>query len=125
MNEAKKWFPNLVHTSSEKKKAMISIKEFQAHSVSLQRRLFRLTLDYLYVTIPEQITYKHEEAFLSLFSQSGYKRLDFPKQCTIEKSYDTISCHFEGTTSSEGFEQLITTVPASVQLPDGACLTVR
>src|SRR5699024_4736870 len=71
MNEAKKWFPNLVHTSSEKKKAMISIKEFQAHSVSLQRRLFRLTLDYLYVTIPEQITYKHEEAFLSLFSQSG------------------------------------------------------
>lgn len=126
MNEAKRLFTGLVETDLEKKRATISIKGFLAYPVALQRRLFRLTLDYLYVTIPEQITYKHETAFLTLLTQKGHKVLHFPKQCKIEKSYDTICCHFaEDIKSPVGYEQTITTVPSRFSLPNGAQLSVR
>src|SRR5699024_183569 len=84
-NEARRLFPSIVQTNPETRAATISIKGFQACSVSLQRRLFRLTLDYLYRTVPEQITYKHEKAFLGLFSLTGHKVLHFPRNGVMEK----------------------------------------
>lgn len=123
--EAKKLFPRLVKTSKKAKKAVISINEFQSYPVSLQRRLYRLTLDYLYLEIPEQLTYKHEMAFLTLLKQSGNKTLDFPKGCQIEKTYDIIRFQFiEQCRMSDSFEQTITDIPMQLQLPDGAQLTL-
>src|SRR5699024_10721348 len=94
MNEAQRLFPDLIETDPEKEEATISVKGLKAYPVALQRRLFRLTLDYLYVTIPEQITYKHENAFLTLLEQVGHKTLHFPNHCKIKKSYDIIYCYF-------------------------------
>lgn len=118
MNEAKRLFPEVVHTDSFSVKVEFSAQQFLAYPVSLQRRLFRLTLDYLYEVIPEQITYKQERAFLNLLKQTGQKQLDFPEGCRIYKVYDKVICSFsdslEETARLE--EKMIQKLPARIKL---------
>lgn len=127
MDEAKRLFAEVIYTDTSSGKVEFSAQQFSAYPVSLQRRLFRLTLDYLYEIIPEQITYKQERAFLNLLKQTGQKQLDFPEGCRIYKVYDKVICTFldtmEEAVSLE--EKIIHLVPAQVGLFNEATLGVK
>jgi tRNA(Ile)-lysidine synthase len=122
---AKRSFTNIAKLDPKSKTVLLSIHMLNDCPVPLQRRIFRLTLNYLYQPVPD-VTYKHEMAFLSLFKKKGNKRLHFPENLIVEKSYGMVRCSFqvekwEGST----FKQIVCDIPAAVSLPNGATLTIR
>lgn len=127
MNEAKRLFTELIQTDASSGEVRFSAQQFSAYPVSLQRRLYRITLDYLYEVIPEQITYKQEKSFLDLLIQTGQKQLDFPGGCRIYKTYDEVVCTFSDNEveMETPAEKLIHEVPNQVKLPNGDLLFVR
>ena len=126
--QAKKLVHDAVTFSKKNTAATISIKSFMAHSVSLQRRAFRLTLDYLYkLTIPEKLSYTHEQIFLALLADNtSNKVIHFPHKLLIERSYDMIHLYFkQGTVANEDFHEIIPTLPASIVLPNEQLLSIK
>lgn len=127
MNEAKRLFTEVIQTDASSLEIRFSAQQFSAYPVSLQRRLFRIILDYLYEVIPEQITYKQEKSFLDLLTQTGQKQLNFPAGCRIYKTYDEVVCTFSDVEEEikRPAEKLIHEVPSQVKLPNDGRLFVR
>src|SRR5699024_9035731 len=73
--EMKKIFKQAVHVDRMRKKASIKISVFTAYPVPLQRRAFRLTLDYLYDTLPNYLTHMHEHIFFSLIKEEATNKV--------------------------------------------------
>jgi len=106
------------------KRAEIEINLFKNHDESLQRRAFHLILNYLYETLPSQLSYVHEEAFFSLLlHKEGNVKIDFPNGLTLNKVYNKLIFYFEkdAVPTHAYFETL--TIPGYVKLPDGSSLT--
>lgn len=123
---AEEAFGRMVQLGESPLSVTIPQEKFLDCPVPLQRRIFRLTLDYLYGTRPKQITYKQEEAFLHLASKTGNKKMDLPGDGRIEKTYDVIYCYV-GVNIQEtiAYEKQLTDYPATVMLPEGAIVTVE
>lgn len=117
---------SLVHFDEKAKTATFSIKKFQACSVSLQRRIYRLILNYLYEELPSQLSYIHEEIFLTLFHlEAPNKSVDFPRGLIVERAYDQALLCFQDTMKkAKGIEERIDSVPSVISLPNGATLSV-
>src|SRR5690606_7133001 len=92
--QAKQVFEQVVQRDKNEKKATLSINLLKDHPVSLQRRVYRLTLDYLYDELPNQLTYMHEQIFLSLMKEPTNKVVHFPQKLLIERSYETLLFYF-------------------------------
>lgn len=126
--EAEKIFSDIVICSENPRRATVSIYLLNEHTVSLQRRIFRLTLDYLYCELPKQLTYMHENIFLELLQDGVHNKvLHFPRHLRIEKSYNEIHLSFQKPKNKQDqadFLMKITTVPAEIALPDGGIFTV-
>lgn len=123
MKEAQKAFNKAVHFEANQKTASLSTTILNRYPVSLQRRVFRLTLDYLYVTMPKQLSYTHEDIFLALLREEGNKRLHFPEQLIMERAYHTIYFYFQQQDAASSFEQEIAQLPDGINLPDGGRLS--
>ena len=67
-NEAQKVFQETVKLNEKADRAAIHISAINHYPVSLQRRVFRLTLNYLYGKLSAQISYKHEKYFVICFA---------------------------------------------------------
>lgn len=127
MELAAKEMERIVKTDKNELLATISLKAFRQQPVSLQRRLFRLTLNYLYEKeVPENVSYTHEEIFLSLVNDStSNKQIDFPNELIIEKSYEKIHCYFKKAQKiAHRYEQIITELDDKVELPNGDVLSI-
>src|SRR5699024_6083703 len=86
---------------------------------------YQLILDYLYDELPKNLSYVHEETFLSLLTEKkGSLSLDFPKRLKIEKSYDTIHFYFDSNKEKSGFHEIID-VAMDVPLPNGMELSIN
>src|SRR5699024_2793957 len=108
--------------------ATILLPAFKKQPVSLQRRLFRLTLNYLYKeNIPDKISYTHEEIFLRLIGdQLANKSIDFPNGLKIEKSYEKVHLYFDQAEKNEiMYERTITSLPLEIALPNGDILHIE
>ncbi|MHA6252888.1 tRNA lysidine(34) synthetase TilS [Oceanobacillus sp. CAU 1775] len=116
---------NAVTFSSENRQAELEINLFKKHDQSLQRRAFHLILNYLYETLPNQLSYAHEEAFFKLFMQeAGNAEIHFPNALVLCKVYDKLIFYFETKQStSQSFHQILK-IPDRMLLPDGATITV-
>ncbi|MFD2131090.1 tRNA lysidine(34) synthetase TilS [Pseudogracilibacillus auburnensis] len=127
MEQAKQVVKKTARFDEQQKKASISAKELRSYAVSLQRRAYRLTLDYLYDELPDSLSYMHERIFLSLLSeQMGNQIIHFPKGLHIEKSYDNIFFYFfeKNRIVEKSFHQIMTAIPQSINLPNGAVFSV-
>ena len=123
--EAKKVFERVVQLDVKQKKAVLSIEMLKDCPVALQRRVYRLTLDYLYDELPKQLTYIHEQIFLSLLKEPANKVVHFPQKLLIERSYETLLFYFtEHDVSADSFQQEIESVPDRIVLPNGAILSI-
>ena len=110
----------LTHT-----KLTLSINELKQFPIPLQRRVYRLTLDYLYEKLPKQLTYSHEQIFLAIISEPTNKIIHFPQKLLMERSYDDLHFYFtEQEVSDRYFQQEITGIPDNIVLPNGAVLTI-
>ncbi|PWU67815.1 tRNA lysidine(34) synthetase TilS [Gracilibacillus dipsosauri] len=95
--KAEEMVSEIVQFPSAGKTASFSIPSFLQYPIALQRRAFHLILNYLYNhQIPDKISMKHEEDFLTLLQQSRANvTIDLPKSLHITKSYQEISFHFQ------------------------------
>lgn len=126
-SEAKKVVEKVITFDENGKKASLWISTFKSYPLPLQRRAFRLTLDYLYADkTPNQLTHMHESIFLSLINEEkNNMAVHFPKQLCIERSYDNLLFYFkEENSTSKEFDQEINEIPARISLPNGAILSI-
>lgn len=122
--EAKRLFEQLVQYSKNEKSATIHIAELMTYPVPLQRRIYRLTLDYLYETKIPQLSYSHEQIFLSLLKQNTENKvLHFPNDLIVETSYGKILFYFKKETNLP-FAISVPHIPATIPLPDGSVMEI-
>lgn len=127
MNEAEKVLKKAVQFDEKSKSVRLSIDVLKHHAISLQRRVYRLVLDYLYDELPGNLSYTHEHIFLTLMKEkSNNQVVHFPKQLFIERSYGNILFYFhEDQPKNETFHHLITDIPTNISLSNGAALSVK
>lgn len=100
-------------------------KTFQNISKPLQRRVYKLILDYLYKGKRSELSYEHEAIFMQLIDEgvSNY-RLDFPLGLKLEKSYESIHFFFPKTTEKKAsFNPLEVTLGDTINIDQDRKLT--
>ena|SRR5690625_189718 len=125
-NEAVQMFSDVVTFNKKAKKVCFKIDLFKSRALALQRRAFHLILKYLYDTLPENLSYVHEDHFFSLLENEGNARIDFPRNLKVEKTYQQIRFYFQSQVSEHPFmleEKL--DVPGEIMLHDGSILSAR
>lgn len=94
--EALKLFDLLIVKNKNSYDITIDRIKFNEIAKPLQRRLYKLTLDYLYMNKQNELSYEHELIFMKLMREDSLNsKLDFPLGLKIEKSYDKIHLYFE------------------------------
>lgn len=123
--QAKQLLESLVTFNENHTQATFMIREFKSHSVSLQRRVYHLILNYLYGdTLPKNLSYTHEDIFFSILEHDeGHMQVDFPNQLTINRCYDKVAFQFNGADATDTSFHYTLHVPGVVMLPDGSRLT--
>src|SRR5690625_4885425 len=126
MTKAKNAFEKLMFFNSKENIVKMDVRELKKYERPLQRRIYRLTLDYLYEEIlPNSLSYKQEESFLQLINSEQNKVIDFPRYLRLEKSYNQLLFYFAGKkTDVPFFWKEIHEVPAEIILPNGDQLMV-
>ncbi|MEI3604581.1 tRNA lysidine(34) synthetase TilS [Pseudogracilibacillus sp. SE30717A] len=126
ISEAIKTVEKTIELDRNQKKATLDLPLFQEVPVPLQRRAYRLTLDYLYDKVPEQLTYMHEDIFLNLLHEyTNNKVVHFPQNLFIERSYQKIYFYFQDKEKrSHDFNQTVDCIPACITLPNGAIVSI-
>ncbi len=120
--QAEKMTHDIVLFDKKNKFLSFSIPTFKTYAFALQRRAYHLILNYLYIDLPKDLSYVHEEQFFSLLHhQTGNTRLDFPEGLKIEKSYDQIRISFNQDGRPDSYHKLLE-VPGRAVLPDGSVI---
>ncbi|MBM7543186.1 tRNA lysidine(34) synthetase TilS [Amphibacillus cookii] len=116
-NQAETLGASILNYQEQPKKVSCQINELKKHPRALQRRLFHLILNYLYDTLPDGLSYRHEQQFFTLLdSDRANASVDLPSALKMVKSYQTLHFYFEqGTTSY----CVPLRVPGQTILPDG------
>ena len=120
--EAEKAFDQCVQKENKKGRVNIRIDMLETYPVSLQRKVFRLILDYLYHTLPEQLSYKHEEMFFALVREDKNRRVNLPEELVAERAYDLLYLYFSGEDDT-GEPIYLELIPEKIHLPDGSILS--
>lgn len=123
--QAKTMQQSLLAFDQNREQWHISIAAFNQYARPLQRRCFRLTLDYLYKELPDNLSHIHETLFFQLLEEKASNQvLHFPHQLYIERAYDRILFYFQQV-KQVPFHVKIEKIPSRIALPDGGILTVQ
>lgn len=118
--EAKKMFRDVCTIRQEKAEIAIQLDLFMSYPVSLQRRCYRLTLDYLYKQPSQNLSHVHEGLFMELLqSNIPNKRIQFPENVYIEKAYRTLYVYKESTVEKAEQELLLEDMEQTRTLSNG------
>lgn len=121
---AKEAFDTIAEYDVATEEMKVKISQLRTYAIPLQRRIYRLILDYLYESLPPQLSYAHEEIFLSLIKEeTNNKRLHFPAQLMVEVVYDHIAFYFEKE-KAQPFTISVEKIPATIPLPNGHRLEI-
>ena len=94
--EAKKLFNSVIVKETRARSVNLDRRDFKKIAKPLQRRVYQLTLDYLYENKEGILSYEHETIFMRLVNEEDSNHvLDFPLGLKLEKSYDTIRFYFK------------------------------
>src|SRR5690625_1423591 len=127
MDKANQAFSESVYLNEEKREGSIDITAVNKFPAPLQRRLYRLTLDYLYNgNLPKNLSYKHEEVFLSIIRPSNQNKvIHFPNHLIMERSYNKVLFYFKNMNEEDTlFCTMIGKIPTEILLLNGAVLSV-
>jgi tRNA(Ile)-lysidine synthase len=124
--EAENMVHSVVQFDQEKQELSFEIDQFKTYAFALQRRAYHLILNYLYIDLPKDLSYVHEEQFFALLHrQTGNAQIDFPAGLKVEKSYNQLRCHFcDDLHCSSSFHKHIK-IPGKTILPDGSAIIAK
>ncbi|MCT2534289.1 tRNA lysidine(34) synthetase TilS [Aquibacillus koreensis] len=98
------------------------VNDFLNYPYALQRRTFHLILNYLYHTLPNGLSYVHEDHFFDVIhSKKPNVTFELPMGLKMSKVYETIRFHFQDHKPVDSVIRL--EVPGSITLSDGSKLT--
>lgn len=96
--EAQLLFDSLMEKQNKTNSFKLDRETFRNFSKPLQRRVYKLILDYLYTHGCSELSYKHEAIFMQLIEERASNHsLDFPLGLKLEKSYENIQFFFPET----------------------------
>src|SRR5690625_7195507 len=92
----------------------------------LIRRQYQISLYYQYnQNLPKNLSYKHEEVFLSIIRPSNQNKvIHFPNHLIMERSYNKVLFYFKNMNEEDRFCTMIGKIPTEIFLPNGAVLSV-
>src|SRR5690625_7930210 len=92
----------------------------------LIRRQYQISLYYQYnQNLPKNLSYKHEEVFLSIIRPSNQNKvIHFPNHLIMERSYNKVLFYFKNMNEEDRFCTMIGKIPTEIFLPNGAILSV-
>src|SRR5699024_8332268 len=97
--------------------------------LSLQRKVYQLILSYLYDgVLPEKLSYKHEEMFLTLIRKYENRLIHFPRGMIAERVYDKIYDYFHMRKEKEFETQLLSHKKTTLYLKNSTirkCTIIR
>ncbi|MGI8317312.1 tRNA lysidine(34) synthetase TilS [Halobacillus mangrovi] len=120
--QAEKVLEKVQFSSNMDKFVQFSIEDFKTFPLALQRSAFHLILNYLYVNQTEDISYLHEEMFLSLlYDHKPNAEIDLPRGLKAVRAYEDVTISFKGKDEKEAFHLLLP-LGEKVELADGSQL---
>ncbi|WP_085993725.1 tRNA lysidine(34) synthetase TilS [Oceanobacillus senegalensis] len=118
--KAKEMVEEVVKFDDKWNSAILEVDAFKKRAHALQRRALHLILNYLYKELPKDLSYVHEEQFLSLLdSKEGNRQLYFPSQLKVERAYEEITFRFYDSGEDTSYHFPLE-VPGEVLFPDGS-----
>ncbi|GIO24229.1 tRNA lysidine(34) synthetase TilS [Oceanobacillus sp. J11TS1] len=118
--ETKERLEKVVEFRENKQEICFAADAFLELPQALQRRGFHLILNYLYGTLPKDLSYIHEVNFFDLLRRrNGSSSLDFPSRLRITNEYGQIHLQFGHQVSAKPAHSSLLTVPGEVLLSDG------
>ncbi|WP_080871801.1 tRNA lysidine(34) synthetase TilS [Oceanobacillus timonensis] len=118
--QAKEMVEKVVEFRGKKREVCFAAEAFSEFPQALQRRAFHLILNYLYGTLPKDLSYIHEVNFFDLLRRrNGSLSMDFPLRLRMTNTYGQIYLQFGHQPSTKPAHSFQLTVPGEVQLSDG------
>ncbi len=122
--EARLIFKTMLSKQNKEQSMTFNKNELRKIVKPLQRRVYKLTLDYLYAKKKQELSYEHEEIFMRLVNEEVINQiLDFPLGLKLEKSYENIHFYFEEVVNKEEFWPIMLEVGRTVQLNNHQALS--
>ncbi len=118
--QAKEMVEKVVEFGKGKREICFAAEAFLEFSQALQRRAFHLILNYLYGTLPKDLSYTHEVNFFDLIRRrNGSSSIDFPLRLRMTNIYGQIYLQFGHQPSTKLAHSSLLNVPGEVQWFDG------
>ena len=76
--EAENMVQSVAQFDQEKRELSFEIDLFKTHAFALQRRAYHLILNYLYIDLPKDLSYVHEEQFFAARWQAAVRSSEEP-----------------------------------------------
>lgn len=122
--EARRIFKMILSKQNKEQSMTFNRNEFKKIAKPLQRRVYKLTLDYLYAKNKQELSYEHEEIFMRLINEEVTNQiLDFPLGLKLEKSYENIYFYFKTVADQKEFRPIMLEVGTTVQINNGQALS--
>ena len=122
--EARGIFKMILSKQNKEQSMTFNRNEFKKIAKPLQRRVYKLTLDYLYAKNKQELSYEHEEIFMRLINEEVTNQiLDFPLGLKLEKSYENIYFYFKTVADQKEFRPIMLEVGTTVQINNGQALS--
>ncbi|WP_152657387.1 tRNA lysidine(34) synthetase TilS [Oceanobacillus sp. CFH 90083] len=118
--QAKEMVEKVVEFRENTREICFTAEAFLEFPQALQRRAFHLILNYLYGTLPRDLSYIHEVTFFDLLRRrNGSSSIDFPLRLRMTNVYGQIYLQFGHPSSTKSAHSSLLPVPGEVLLPDG------
>lgn len=117
---AKEMVEKLAEFRGNTREICFAAEAFSEFPQALQRRAFHLILNYLYGTLPKDLSYIHEVNFFDLLRRrNGSASIDFPLRLRVTNIYGQIYLQFGQQPSVKPAHSSLLPVPGEALLPDG------
>ncbi|UFU01489.1 tRNA lysidine(34) synthetase TilS (plasmid) [Radiobacillus kanasensis] len=124
LEEAKKVLDEAVIFERNTIRSSINIEKFGQFPIALQRRAYHLILNYLYRSVPKDLSYIQEEQLFELIENRPNKTIHLPGGLIAVKAYDRVNLYFQSELeqSEQTSYSYSLPVPGRVILPDGSMM---
>lgn len=118
--QAKEMVEKVAEFREDTREICFAAEAFSELPQALQRRAFHLILNYLYGTLPKDLSYIHEINFFDLLRRrNGSTSIDFPLRLRVTNIYGKIYLQFGHQSSVKSAQPSLLPVPGETVLSDG------
>ncbi|QDP38844.1 tRNA lysidine(34) synthetase TilS [Radiobacillus deserti] len=121
--EAKKVVSKTAFFEKEPLCCTVYIEKMREFPIALQRSAYHLILNYLYRSVPKDLSYIQEDQLIKLMDNKPNKTIHLPNDLVVEKSYDKMIFSFQSQDKKEQKSYSFHfQIPGEVFLPNGSMM---